>query len=243
LHACDGRLRAAGNALTLAVHRVYKELLAMRRLLGTGLCIMLAAACARDDADDTARQLEMAELTESAEAAVELLAPVRATSAVIIEFNDMAVERSARVDVREYAITLGADHRAVIQAMDSAAQARGVAIRETAAAQELANSVRMAHSGLSALSGDEFDLAFIRAQVESHRQLLDRLELELVPGATSADMQRLLGDVRAMEAAHLTRARQILASLLGQATEPGSGSPQGDSPTAPPTGPTPPPGG
>lgn len=211
----------------------------MRQLVSTGLCVLLAAACGGDDVDRV-DEAELAAVTETAAMATELLAPIRATSTVMVEFGNVGVERAERDDVRQFAATLATDHRAVVQALDSTAAARGVSTNETAAAAELANSVRMAHAGLASLEGSEFDLTFIRAQVESHRQFLDRIELELVPAATSSEMQILLSDVRAMEAAHLTRARQILASILGQTTEPGTGSPQGETPTAPPLGQSPP---
>jgi putative membrane protein len=212
----------------------------MRQLVSTGLCVLLAAACGGDEVDQV-DDAELAAVTETAAMATELLAPIRATSTVMVEFGNVGVERAEREDVRQFAVTLATDHRAVVQALDSTAAARGVSTAETAAAAELANSVRMAHSGLASLEGSEFDLTFIRAQVESHRQFIDRIELELVPAATSSDMHILLSDVRAMEAAHLTRARQILASILGQTTGSGTDSPQGERPAAPPLG-QPPPG-
>jgi predicted outer membrane protein len=214
-----------------------ERVMTTRQLIGSGLCILLAAACGADEVDEI-DEAALAAGTETAEIAMDLIAPIRATSAVMVEFGNIGAERSEREDVRQLAATVATDHRAVVQVLDSVAAVRGVSTDPTAAAAELANSVRMAHAGLAALEGSEFDLTFIRAQVESHRQFLDRIELELVPAATSSEMQIMLSDVRAMEAAHLTRARQILASILGQATEPATGS----LPTAPPPGP-PPPGG
>jgi predicted outer membrane protein len=205
----------------------------MRQLVRTGLCVLVATACVSDN-DDEQDDAETAVVTETATMVAELLAPIRATSAVMVEFGNLGAERSALGDVRLYAATLAADHRAVVQALDSMATARGATIEDTAEASELANSARMAHSGLGSLEGSDFDLTFIRAQVESHRQFLDRIELDLVPAARSQEMQLLLSDIRALEVAHLTRARQILATLLGQTVEPRSDSPQGDTPTAPP---------
>ena len=74
----------------------------------------------------------------------------------------------------------------------------------------------MAHSGLEALQPADFDQAFVRAELESHRQLLDRLDMHVIPSASSPEMKALVTDTRAMVDAHLTRARQILAALMGQ---------------------------
>jgi predicted outer membrane protein len=66
------------------------------------------------------------------------------------------------------------------------------------------------------LAGPAFDLTYVRAEVESHRLLLDRLDQELIPGVRRAEVRALLQQVRAMTDAHLTRARQLLAQLLGR---------------------------
>lgn len=173
------------------------------------IMIVAAAGCGRGgDRDDVA-----AADTAAADAA-ELLAPVRAVSMVEVEFGDLAVRKAARDDVRDYARTLGADHRALIQVLDSVAQARDRTLAETEEARELAASVRVAHSGLETLEEGGFDHGFIRAEIESHRQLLERLDRETIPAATDPELRTLLTDVRSLVEAHFTRTRQLLASLI-----------------------------
>ena len=67
--------------------------------------------------------------------------------------------------------------------LDSAANAHGTSLFETEEARELASTARLAHSGLDQLPREDFDLAFIRAQVETNRQLLDTIDEELQPMA------------------------------------------------------------
>jgi putative membrane protein len=198
---------------------------------GLGVLLLpLVVACGGDrEAEDT--QLDAVAMAEAAALSGSLIAPVRATSAALIQHTDLAVQRAVRDDVREYARTVGRDHRALVQALDSVVQADGLQSGDTAVSRDMADAVRMAHSGLEALEGGEFELAFIRAQVESHRELLERLEVDLLPAAPTARLRQLLLDVQALEAAHLTRARQLLAAILGVQ---GRVSPQGESPTAPP---------
>ena len=85
--------------------------------------------------------------------------------------------------------------------------------------------MRLAHAGLDGPSDGTFDLGYVRAQVESHRQLLERLDVELIP-TSQGDVRQLLTDVKSMEIAHLTRARQLLADLLGQPAEPAATAPE-----------------
>jgi predicted outer membrane protein len=178
-------------------------------------------ACDRDrDRNDALAGDTLGAPRETAQETQELLSPVRAFSLVAIEYAQMGMQRAARQDVRQFGQTVAADHRAVVAVLDSAGQTRGATLHETAPGRELANTVRLAHSGLENLQEPDFDLAFIRAQVESHRQALDRIDDELIPAATSADMEGLLNDTRAMVYAHLMRARQLLGDLLGQPVEP-----------------------
>jgi predicted outer membrane protein len=142
------------------------------------------------------------------------LAPVRSLSIAEIEYAMQAAQRASREDVRRYAQVIGTDHRAVVSILDSLARAQGVTYEVTPPARELEGAVRAAHAGRDSLTGPEFDLAYIRAEVESYRQLIDRLDQELIPGMGAAPQRSVLQEVRAMANAHLTRARQILAMAL-----------------------------
>lgn len=181
--------------------------------------VAVLAACGDADPDHSLNA-DSAWTVETPEAAAELMAPVRAVSMAVLEFGDDAARRPVSGEVRQYASVVATDHRGLIETLDSEAADRSTVITQSPAAQELESSARLAHAGLPGMEGPDFELAFIRAQVEAHRQLLDRLELDLIPGATSREMQELLQEVRATEEAHLTRARQILASLLGESAEP-----------------------
>jgi predicted outer membrane protein len=171
-------------------------------------------------------------------ATAELLMPVRSASTAEAEFGQAAAGRATGADIRSYAQTIAADHRALLAALDSASRAMTLpAVKETATAQELANAVRTAHSGLETLTAGDYDLAFIRAEVESHRLLLARLDQELIPGAADAATRTLLTDIRAMVDAHLTRARQLLANVLDRPAIPAETAPPPVRPAAPPTPP------
>jgi putative membrane protein len=142
------------------------------------------------------------------------LAPVRALSVVEADYAAQAAQRGFRDDVRNYAQVIGTDHRAVIAILDSVARAQGVGYEATATVRELENAARTVHAGRDSLTGIDYDLAYIRAEVETHRQLIDRLDQELIPGMGAAPQKSVLHDVRAMANAHLARARQILALVL-----------------------------
>lgn len=209
----------------------------MIRILTVLPLVPMLAACGDADSDHSL-DADSAYTVETPQAAAELMAPVRAVSMAVLEFGEDAARRQVGADVRQYATVVATDHRGLIEELDSEAAERGSGITQTPAAEESENSVRLAHAGLTGMEGPDFELAFIRAQVEAHRQLLDRLELDLIPSATGREMQELLQEVRTTEEAHLTRARQILASLLGESAEPtvppAGSTPSTATPTAPP---------
>ena len=211
----------------------------MRVLLLAGMLIV--TACGGDDGDTEGTEAQTARLDQESAATTGLLAPIRSMSIAAVEFADLASQRAGAADVRQYAQTVAADHRALIGVLDSVAQVRSAALTETRETQEMANTVRMAHSGLEGLVGTSFDLPFVRAEVESHRLLLDRLEQQFIPSATLPDLRTLLTDIRAMADAHLARARQLLARQLGESAEPQPQRAPAASPVQPPPQVPPPP--
>src|SRR5690606_3511380 len=90
---------------------------------------------------------------EDAAATTALLSPPRAVSLAEVEYNQLAARRAGSPDIRQYAQIVEADHRAVIATLDSIARVRGTTLTETPEARDLANTVRMAHSGLDVLEG------------------------------------------------------------------------------------------
>jgi putative membrane protein len=189
----------------------------MRVLLLAGL-LMTAAACGRDE--ERVAERDAARIAADSAVAETVLTPIRSMSLAEVEFGDMAAQRAGDPAIRQYAQTIATDHRALIGALDSIARLHRATLTETRETQELANTARMAHSGLDGLAVGEFDLPFVRAEVESHRLLVDQLDQQLIPAASQPDLRSLLSDIRAMADAHLTRARQLLAQQLGETVEP-----------------------
>jgi predicted outer membrane protein len=201
------------------------------------LLVAVLAGCGRDAGRDDEAALETT-MVEDAETTAELLSPIRAAGVALVEVTQVHVGRTQHDDVRQFAQTVATDQRALVDVLDSFAAQRGTTLHETSTARELANAVRMAHTGIENIPGEDADLAFIRAQVESHRRLLDTMDRDATL-AVSPDMQTLLDDTRAMVDAHLMRARQILGDMLDEPVEPPPGGTA--APPAPPPAPAQPP--
>jgi predicted outer membrane protein len=209
-------------------------------------CTVALSACRRGAERDDEVAADTLNAGESAELTTDLLSPVRSVSMVMVEYGDTGSQQPIAEDVRQYARTVALDHRGLIAALDSAARLRNATLQETAEGRELAQAVRVSHAGLENVEGQDYALAFVRAQVESNRRLLTTIDQQLTPTAVSPEMRQLLRDTRAMTDAHLTRARQLLGNLLGEevearpaaATQPAAAAPQaGTQPATPPAQP------
>jgi predicted outer membrane protein len=206
------------------------------------LALLLGAAlvgCGRDGGRDDEATLDTA-MVEDTETTAELLSPIRGAGIALVEVTQVHVGRTQHDDVRQFAQTVATDHRALVDMLDSFAAQRSATLQETSTAREIGNAVRMAHTGIENIPGEDSDLAFIRAQVESHRRLLDTMDRDAAL-ASSPEMDTLLGDTRAMVEAHLTRARQILGDLLDEPVEPPPGAAPGVPAPRPPAQTQPPP--
>lgn len=66
---------------------------------------------------------------------------------------------------------------------------------------------------LKGLSGAEFDRAYVDAQVQAHRSVLDAIDRDLLPSARNEDVRTMLQTVRAKVAGHLDEAKRLSAAL------------------------------
>jgi predicted outer membrane protein len=189
------------------------------RMLAATL-LVVAAACGRDGERTDEMAADTANAAESPELTTDLLSPIRSASLVNVDYGQTGWQQAAADDVRQYARTVAMDHRALIGALDSVARSRNTTLQETTDGRDLAQAIHASHAGLTNVEGPDFDLTFVRAQVESQRRLLNTIDQQLTPTATSPEMRQLLRDTRAMADAHLTRARQLLGTLLGEEVEP-----------------------
>lgn len=93
---------------------------------------------------------------------------------------------------------------------------------------ESAISRRMIENGnqiltdLKAKTGNDFDRAYMDAQVDQHRQVLDTIDNQLLPSAKSSDLRALLEQIRPTIEHHLQMAQQLQQSLNAPSQNPSS---------------------
>jgi len=73
-------------------------------------------------------------------------------------------------------------------------------------------------ANLKALSGAAFDTAYMNAQVDEHKKVLDTIDSTLLPSVKSADLKTYLGDIRPTVEHHLKDAQNIQRNLTQTAS-------------------------
>jgi putative membrane protein len=130
-----------------------------------------------------------------------------------IEGGNLAKSKSQNADVKSFANLMISDHTAANQAGAQAAQKAGITPADNPTSQQLMADHQTASQQLQAQSGAAFDKAYITHEVDMHQKVLTALDQTLIPNAQNPDLKQVLTTVRATVQAHLTRAKDIQATL------------------------------
>jgi len=148
-----------------------------------------------------------------------------------IEAADAALSKNVQGEVRAYAETLRSEHTRNLEASrallgnedqtgrEMTAVAGGTAMTTADAASSASSTpadlveMKRKHDEererRSALSGNEFQKAWVDAMAMGHQDALTKLDSELIPGATDARVKAHLQTTRSAIAAHLDAAKKL----------------------------------
>ncbi len=121
-----------------------------------------------------------------------------------VEMARLAEQKASSPAVREFARQMVMDHEQTNRSL------RALAEGETPAAPDQADAeYRQARDALGRLSGAEFDIEFLRLQVQAHQRMATLMEYEIGSGR-DAQVQRLASSTLPGIFTHLAIARQLL---------------------------------
>jgi putative membrane protein len=159
-------------------------------------------------APDTAKAAAAGPVTDPQIAAI-----VVAANDVDIDAGKLAKDKATNPQVKQFAETMIRDHTAVNKAATDLVTRLKVTPEGNPTSQALKDGGASNVQALQGMSGAAFDKAYIDHEVTYHQQVLDAIDHTLVPGATNADLKKLLQDTRPAVAHHLDMARQIQSSM------------------------------
>lgn len=132
---------------------------------------------------------------------------------VDVNYGKLAVEKTANPAVKEFAETMIRDHTAVNAQATALAAKLGVTPMESDTSKSLNANGAKELATLRALSGAEFDRAYVNNEVSYHEAVIGMLDQTLIPNTQNAELKSLLESGRPIFAAHLEHAKKIQASL------------------------------
>ncbi|MBI2253932.1 MAG: DUF4142 domain-containing protein [Proteobacteria bacterium] len=109
-----------------------------------------------------------------------------------IEAAQLALKKTGNADVRAFAELMARDHAAVNDQALALVKRLNVTPEENDTSAALAKQATETTARLEALSGAEFDHAYVENEVGYHRSVNDALRNALIPGAHNAELKALL---------------------------------------------------
>jgi len=117
-------------------------------------------------------------------------------------------------DVRAYGRMMVTMHTAASNRMTALARRLRISPIEGAESRSLTREAAATNVRLAQLTGDDFDRAYLDAEITAHAHLLEVLDRTLIPSARTAELRTAIqSDVRPMVSSHLARARTLREHL------------------------------
>ncbi len=132
-----------------------------------------------------------------------------------IQQAQLASRNASDEQVRSYATAMLTGHRDALEQQEALLRPRGITPTESTLSQQLRQRGRALEQQLQGLSGEEFDRAYMQAQLQQHQDLLRLLEQQLIPSAQDPAYRVYLERLRDDIAAHLQNAQRIQQEVVG----------------------------
>lgn len=181
----------------------------MKNLFAAAVLVALssAASAQRTPGDEPSTRLSNPPVAGLSER--EIVGMLQTVNKGELEAARIAVERSTNEQVKAYAERMITEH----EENDRKLEAVGV----RPARGEFSGKMERKHKSLSnrlgRLEGADFDRAYMKAMVEDHEMVIDKLDKKMIPAAKTGALSSHLTETRTAVESHLEEARRIKASL------------------------------
>lgn len=164
---------------------------------------LASTACVRASATPAAATISDANIA----------AIVVTANTIDIQYADMALAKSQRAEVREFAEMVRKDHQSVNEAAGALVTRLGVTPEMNSIAFDLRDDAETKRLTLRDFEGAAFDSAYAANEITYHTTVLGAIDNALIPSAQNAELKALLIAVRPAVAAHLEHARELAAKV------------------------------
>lgn len=150
----------------------------------------------------------------------QVVAALKAINDHEIELGEMAEDKAARAEVKEYGAMMKREHELMNDQLDELDDLEGDD-DATPLVDELDRAHGQEHDMLDRLDSTSFDAAYMKAMVEGHQKVLDMIDNKFMSTVTSPELRTQLQGARTKVDAHLRQASRIAGTLGTGAIRPG----------------------
>lgn len=187
-----------------------------RPLIFLASAVLFAACTSQESRDVTAETIPSASATEASAAPklddATIVAIFDAANTADIETGQLAAERGASKEVRDFGAMLVHDHTAVRQRGRDLAGRLGVTPTPPAGDASAAAHMQ-AMTQLRSKQGVEFDKAFLEHEVAFHQGVIDAVQSTLLPAIQNAEVKQLVVEVAPAFEAHRLAAANLRSKI------------------------------
>ncbi|HMN05622.1 MAG TPA: DUF4142 domain-containing protein [Flavobacteriales bacterium] len=126
-----------------------------------------------------------------------------------VNYGKIAMEKSKNKDIRHFAETMIKDHEGVIKQAGDLAAKLGVKPQDNTLSQSLKTGEVKEAKALRALSGEQFDKAYIDNEVAYHEAVINAVKTVLIPQTQNAELKQLFLTISPVLDAHLAHAKKV----------------------------------
>jgi len=142
-----------------------------------------------------------------------------------IEQAKLAQKKAKNAQVKKLAAMILTHHTAIKQKMTKVLAKAKVTPATSPASTQLTEDGTKLLETLKTAEGADFDKAYVDAQVDEHKKVLETLDTQLIPNAKNADLKAELEDVRTKVEAHLKAAQDAQTALAAAPADKGAATP------------------
>jgi putative membrane protein len=187
-------------------------------VVASGAFALAAAGCMKGPetpAETNSTQTTSASTTTTTDFTIgDTFGALRALHMAEVGHGTTAMARASDPKVKAYAEKVVNDHKARMKKDDKLMQSLGISPRENAVSEHIKSVADAQGSRLDALSGPEFDRAYLDDQISYYRTALDTFDKELLPAARDPKVRQQILDARSKANDHLREAQDLRLSLI-----------------------------
>ncbi len=146
----------------------------------------------------------------------DIFAALRAIHMAEVEHGKLALKNAQDPRVKAFADEVVNEHMAKMQRDDQLMNVLGIKPRANSISEHITSVANRQTARLSALSGADFDRAYIESQIDYYRAVLDTYDRELIPNASDPQVKKNLEEGRDGANRFLKESQDIRLSLAKQ---------------------------